>query len=120
MSERYTEALAELRELVREMHHESEQSSYGHFHGGDPRNFSPDPECSTDAEREAHRLACEQWNSGKREPLPGPHEPLSDGRIGWVTKAGFGLGVSTYIDEQARDWAERAERILDRLEDDRP
>ena len=119
MSERHVEALAELRELINEMHHESEQSSYGHFHGGDPRRFSPDPECSTEAEREAHRLACEQWNAGKQEPLPGPHEPLPDG-MGWLTKSGFGLGVTTFEDEQARDWAERADRILARLEDDRP
>lgn len=36
----------------------SKVECYGAFPGGDPRDFTPDPECSTEAEREAHRRAC--------------------------------------------------------------
>lgn len=42
------------------------EASYGGFHGGDPRDFHPDPECSTEDERARHRGACEAWNRGER------------------------------------------------------
>ncbi len=119
VSEKYNEAIAELHELYYDIRSQAEDTAYGYFHGGDPRNFSPDPECSTEAEREAHRVACAEWNAGKREPLPGPHEALPNGQ-GWITRSGFGLGVNTMTDEQASDWAERLSRILDRIESDEP
>ena len=37
---------------------------YGPFPGGDVRDFDPDPECSTEEERENHRKACEAANAG--------------------------------------------------------
>ena len=40
------------------------ETSYGGFYGGDPRNFSPDPECSTETERTAHAAACAEWDKG--------------------------------------------------------
>lgn len=40
--------------------------SYGSFHGGDPRRFTPDEECSTEEERELHRQHCEAWAKGER------------------------------------------------------
>lgn len=40
--------------------------SYGSFYCGDPRNFTPDEECSTEEERELHRQHCEAWAKGER------------------------------------------------------
>jgi len=118
MSEREAEALDELRQIVNECRAESSSVSYGHFHGGDPRKFSPDHECSTDAEREAHGAACKRWDAGETNPLPGPHKPLIVGGkvCGHVTLSGFGLGKNIYEDETMLDLAERLQRILERLE----
>lgn len=119
MSERYDEALDELRQLTGECRSQSEMVSYGHFYGGDPRKFSPDPECSTDAERDAHAAACRLWDAGDRDPLPGPHEPLTNDAgdvIGHITRSGFGLGTNICEDEAMLDISERLERILNRLE----
>lgn len=40
--------------------------NYGSFYGGDPRRFTPDEECSTEAERALHRQHCEAWERGER------------------------------------------------------
>jgi len=76
---------------------------YGHFPGGDPRAFSPDPECSTEAERAAHAAACAAWERGERPTIDGPHRPLPDGEEGHMTVSGFGLGVYQVADEEAAD-----------------
>ncbi len=77
---------------------------YGAFPGGDPRDFTPDPECSTDAEREAHRRACAIWDAGAQF---GPEEPahrwLTDeqGRlVGHVARCKYGLGTYFVEDEK--------------------
>lgn len=113
---RHEEALSELRELLADIRQQGETTSYGHFHGGDPRAFCPDPECSTEEERTAHQEACARWEAGNREPLPGPHVPLDHAGVGWMTLSGFGLGTNVLIDEQAQDWAERLGRCIERLE----
>lgn len=77
-------------------------SGYGNFPGGDPREFTPDEECSTHEEREAHRLACEAWNRGEHKPVDAACQPLvsGDGKYaGHVTFSRFGLGSYTYRDE---------------------
>jgi hypothetical protein len=122
VSERYHEAVEELRDLLRDIESAAQDSCYGYFPGGDPRTFSPDPECSTEAEQAAHRAACDAWDRGEREPVRGPHEQLiSDGKvIGHVTLAGFGLGVYTHVDECHSDWADRLRRCLERIESEEP
>lgn len=50
---------------------DDEQIGYGAFHGGDPRDFTPDPECSTDEERAAHKAACDAWNRGEEIEIRG-------------------------------------------------
>ena len=76
---------------------------YGFFTGGDPRNFSPDPECSTDEEQEHHRQACALWDEAeKRGEKPEPEKCPS----GWtvdanggaihVLRAPYGLGVQCF------------------------
>ncbi len=69
---------------------------YGFFHGGDPRDFTPDSDAS-DTERANHKAACEQY---ERDAVGNPscceHR---DGMI--ITKAPFGLGVNRYQDPEA-------------------
>ena len=57
----------------------------------DPNDFSPDVECSTPEEIEAHRLACETYNTPDYKPNIGCE---------WVTpnihvaRTSWGLGVN--------------------------
>lgn len=68
------------------------ETIYGFFPGGDPREFSPDHESSTDEERARHKADCEAWDRGER-----PTVPVS----GWVsesvhvTRSAYGLGTYT-------------------------
>jgi hypothetical protein len=81
---------------------EMAQPSYGVFHGGDPNNFTPDPERSTGAERETHRLACEAWNQGETPEIPGC-EWLVNGKAQiHLMRAPFGLGTNHNGEEQER------------------
>lgn len=76
-----------------------DQVGYGFFCGGDPRRFSPDPECSTAEEQEAHRLACEAWERGER----------TDVNTGCRAAVGFGLGSYTHSDEDAAELLARVQ-----------
>lgn len=111
MSEPFEEAIDELRQLTREFQERAEELHYGFFLGGDPRDFSPDPECSTEQERAAHKAACDEWNAGNRVTVPMPQCMRGD-----PTVVGFGLGVTVMEDPVAADAADRLARILDRLE----
>lgn len=72
-----------------------EDVCYGFFHGGDPRNFSPDGECSTEEEQAQHKADCEAWDRGERPDIGPPCEHLSAGDASIiVTKSGYGLGVN--------------------------
>lgn len=75
-----------------ECHYTGEQQGYGFFPGGDPRNFSPDPECSTPEERENHRLACDEWEKNGTPTAPDACSLLTGGE----PRVAFGLGVYTY------------------------
>ncbi len=72
--------------------------NYGPFCGGDPRNFEPDPEASTEQQRERHRKACEAWERGERGPI--------------ATGFGFGAMHDRAQDERCR----RLRRLLEELE----
>jgi hypothetical protein len=86
-----------------------QHSSYGNFLGGDPREFHPDPECSTEEERAAHAEACARWEAagGDLPPEPNYHRPLADtdgahvttvlgNGAGWTTHQRYGLGTQTW------------------------
>lgn len=112
MTERYEEALDELRTLFGDIQREAEHVGYGNFPGGDPRDFTPDPDCSTAIEQANHKAACEAWDRGEQTRHKGCE---------WVTpellmRTPFGLGSYVIRDEQAADWADRLDRILSRLE----
>lgn len=96
-----------------------QHTSYGNFLGGDPREFSPDPECSTEAERAAHAEACRRWDEagGALPPEPNYHRPVEDsegaavtvllpGGGGWTTHQRYGLGTQTWDceEEGCEDW----------------
>lgn len=73
------------------------EECYGAFPGGDPREFTPDPECSTEAEREAHRRACAIWDAGAQI---GDHRPahvwVADEHgnvVGHVARCVYGCGT---------------------------
>lgn len=110
MSEHSSEALVELRELLSDIYRASEDTGYGYFPGGDPNDFTPDPECSTEEERARHRAACEAW---PKVLSPAPHCATMNGG---VAPSGFGLGTYVFRDETAADWSERLERCINRLE----
>lgn len=82
--------------------HMSREPMYGFFPGGDPREFTPDPECSTEEERARWEADCAAWNRGER-PDVGPactHHDLGDGAQAIFTRSFYGLG--TYL----VDWDE--------------
>lgn len=113
MSERYREALSELRDVLYDVRRESEYVGYGNFHGGDPRDFTPDPECLTEQEQANHRAACEAWSRGEQTQHKGCEWVSPDMH---VMRTPFGLGSYVIRNEQAADLAERLGRILNRLE----
>ncbi len=109
---------------------------YGAFPGGDPREFTPDEECSTPEEREAYRLACEAAARGESNPAPahawigvdearkalaagGVDAATIGGSIAHVTYTRFGLGGYRYrepmtsrranrrMSREAGEWAEQ-------------
>lgn len=92
---------------------------YGHYLGGDPRHFTPDPECSTDQERAAHKAACELWDRGERVEFEAHrHEasPIDGGGVALVSYDGaFGLGT---LREPVDDMAE-ALRVFDAIRAER-
>jgi len=114
VSEREDEALEELREIARQLRSDADQSVYGFICVEDPNDFSPDPECSTDEERERHRAACEQFKkTGKDSTAPGAHCAFMNGG---KEPPGYGMGMNSIQDEEKLDWADRIERCIARLE----
>ena len=76
---------------------------YGPFHGGDPTQFVPDDECSTQEERARHREACRKWlfgeyvDDGTDCSFVNPNVPPG------ATSGRFGLGTGRYEVSQ-EDW----------------
>jgi hypothetical protein len=72
------------------------EAVYGYFHGGDPRNFSPDAECCSPEELARHKAACaeaEEIESARDLPCPSGWEWLPGGGIAHTLRAPFGIGV---------------------------
>lgn len=85
-------------------------SSYGYFYGGDPRDFRPDHECSTEDERKRHAEDCAKWNAGDHIDRGPDHKPgapaegetfdtalMVDEVVVHHHKASYGLGTTTWI-----------------------
>jgi hypothetical protein len=74
---------------------------YGGFHGGDPRDFTPDPEVTKPEEIEAWKKACDEFAAGRIEPLPDQHELIRDDKgraVAHFARYNFGMGVSLLRD----------------------
>lgn len=73
---------------------------YGHFTGGDPRDFHPDGECCTEAEMDNHRKACALWNEMEAKGETPTPEACPSGwneeRTVHVLRAPYGIGVQNY------------------------
>lgn len=84
------------------------ETSYGHFHGGDPRSFHPDHEMCAPKELANHKKACELWDDAERRgETPTPESCPSgwlygeDGKaIAHVLRSPYGIGVYTVEFEQ--------------------
>lgn len=89
-------------------------NGYGYFPGGDPRNFFPDPECSTDKEREDHKAACDAWDAQQKSE---PESPAGEwtGNI-HLLHGKYGLG-SYSIPPEAK-YAEALEAALVALKEE--
>lgn len=80
----------------------AEEQHYGHFNGGDPRDFEPDPECSTEEEREAHRRDCAAMEAGGQALMPPTGEwHRTENAVIHFHRQAYGLGVNTYRDPEA-------------------
>lgn len=85
---------------------EAYSSTYGGWYGGDPRDFEPDPECSTPEEREAHRLACEA--AERDDPSARDLSPVG----GMMQDQRFGLGTTHFVDAELETLIAQLERLL--------
>lgn len=102
---------------------EAESITYGFFPGGDPREFTCDPECSTEEERAAHATDCEAWNAWEAMGETADPPALSvkhghsttreaDGTVVSVKWAGYGLGTCRWVDKERAELAEEIRRAL--------
>lgn len=86
--------------------HPGQDAVYGGFHGGDPRNFHPDGECTTDSERAAHKKACELFDEAEAkgieptpEACPSGWKELGGTRV-HVFSCPYGLGMNVHEYDQ--------------------
>lgn len=109
--------LLEVEPLVERM--AQPKTTYGFGMPEDPRDFTPDPECSTEKERAAHTTAVALWEEagGKPEGWDAPRgcEWLqgTDGAVRHVARAPWGLGTYTWRDEGMVDLHERIKAALE-------
>lgn len=79
----------------------ADMEDYGGFPGGDPRLFKPDPECSSEEERAAHKVACETWD--RSEHVVFDVGPLNSEEIRYTNKSGklvVVLAGTTFVQNQ--------------------
>jgi len=108
-------AVAALEAAATELLHAGQgEPGYGYFCGGDPREFTPDPECSTDEERAAHKRDCEAWERGEQtHSVQFGTSAFTEGTThGHVHHAGYGLGTYQFSDERIMAAYERAREAL--------
>lgn len=74
----------------------SKQGTYGFPCVTDPNDFSPDAECSSPAEIEAHRLACQSYGKPSYVPNKGctTEHDESGQMVRHVLRTSWGIGVN--------------------------
>lgn len=68
----------------------AKEEIYGYFPGGDPREFTPDPDNKPE-ELENHRRACAVWDLGLGVARRGSCATMGDGTAGGPDSMGFGV-----------------------------
>lgn len=75
----------------------SQDCVYGYPCVTDPNDFTPDAECSSPAEIEAHKLACKTFGKANHEPNKGCYtETTPDGGWKHVVRTSWGIGVNVF------------------------
>jgi hypothetical protein len=113
LDEEDVEALRRIADRLRER---SGVVGYGYFPGGDPRDFTPDPECCTGEELARHEHVCQLIEEGKVAAVDGRHHfpiELNGKVVGHVTHAAFGMGTYTLKDQAVDELANRLDEWLD-------
>jgi hypothetical protein len=96
----------------------AEKTAYGINCPDNPNDFFPDPDCSTQEERDAHRAACEAYDRGDYTP---PAFGLAAAKIEEVNGVilmhpcpqPWGMGTYTIRDPKLVEVAEELERLAD-------
>jgi len=73
----------------------SKQPVYGFPCVSDPNDFIPDGECSSPAEREAHRIACANFGKPTYEPNKGCYTEVD--AVRHVTRTSWGIGTNLVL-----------------------
>ena len=84
-----------------------QESLYGFFLGGDPRDFYPDNEACSEREMKNHAAACKLWNEAEAAGFKPTPEACPSGwiyddngkAIAHVLRAPYGIGTSTWEEE---------------------
>jgi hypothetical protein len=115
------EWLGALRELHGAMLDDAQSVGYGTCIVEDPRDFTPDPECSTPEERARWAADCKRAERGEPKETQtrchgaaGEHKGEQVQLI--VTPSGYGLGTYVVRDEAAADYAEQLGTIIGQIE----
>lgn len=105
-----SEWFAELVDVQRDLESMGQDDSvYGSCCVGDPRNVHPDPECSTEEERALWKADCERAERelSRETKTSCSVVDLGEGRVAMVMPRG---------DADARDFAERLQRVIGQIE----
>lgn len=118
MSDGDVKALLDFAEAFLPIACEMSEPVYGVFHGGDPRNFTPDPDSSTEAEQQHHKEDCDKWAAAEQAgPEKSDCESLfdDDGKLrAVITRSQYGLGVN--CDSKLQEIAHYAAMALKRCQ----
>lgn len=98
-----SKALAVLKRILPMVEAQTKQIGYGFFPGGDPREFTPDEECSTPEEQAKWKADCEAYGKGEigKQPSTGRGTHDEQGRLtSHLLVGGYGLGTYTYEDPE--------------------
>lgn len=104
ITEREAQARAEVVEAAAQVVKDAAtKTGYGFFHSHNPHEFRPDPECTTDQERENHRIACAAYDRGETVPEQGFKPDATtfvNGVVVHQTGGPWGIGTYTFIDDE--------------------
>lgn len=115
-----------LREIADRVRSEGQSSGYGYFPGGDPRDFTCDPESCSDEEMQSHREACAAWEDGLCVDVGGACHwyagyatDVASRIVIKITKPTYGVGVyitrdesMTKLAQELDDWIDKARQVM--------